>query len=406
MSSKGIVTSSRFRPRPNVLCASLPLAALGGGWPPAEETEGHRSLLLTPPAPVPPALVGSIPAQLLVVGEAATLDGSTYFPDPAGGTLLTPPLRQPPPVVSISQSGSTLTMVGVSAATVTVTAVDPDGLTATRSAAVTVAAGSGFRDDFGSAESLSDWRIVLGDAVISDGHLHVTSAAEGLGLAVQGFGYSLTSWKLRVRMGRAQPGGFASAWWSTGHSRYEWLSFDIGRTANGNNDIPAPEPRAPQTSGGLHGRDGFAGWRRSRSRGPPPVETGTGGSRDRTPRRTGPPQAVGEIQARTVPVDGAANVDVSSYFRDPDGDVLSYTAASSNSGNRWRLGVGQFRRGHRTREGCCDRHRGGARSAGSHPRAPATLERRSPPGVFRFTEGWYNPRRRHSSLGYESPATS
>ena len=25
--------------------------------------------------------------------------------------------------------------------------------------------------------------------------------------------------------------------------------------------------------------------------------------------------------------------------------------------------------------------------------------------VFRFIEGWYNPRRRHSSLGYESPVT-
>ncbi len=24
--------------------------------------------------------------------------------------------------------------------------------------------------------------------------------------------------------------------------------------------------------------------------------------------------------------------------------------------------------------------------------------------VFGFIEGWYNPRRRHSSLGYESPA--
>ena len=25
--------------------------------------------------------------------------------------------------------------------------------------------------------------------------------------------------------------------------------------------------------------------------------------------------------------------------------------------------------------------------------------------VFRFIEGWYNPRRWHSSLGYESPAS-
>ena len=25
--------------------------------------------------------------------------------------------------------------------------------------------------------------------------------------------------------------------------------------------------------------------------------------------------------------------------------------------------------------------------------------------VFRYIEGWYNPKRRHSALGYQSPAT-
>ena len=29
----------------------------------------------------------------------------------------------------------------------------------------------------------------------------------------------------------------------------------------------------------------------------------------------------------------------------------------------------------------------------------------APQAVFRFTEGWYNPHRRHSSLSYESPAS-
>ena len=26
------------------------------------------------------------------------------------------------------------------------------------------------------------------------------------------------------------------------------------------------------------------------------------------------------------------------------------------------------------------------------------------PAIFRYIEGWYNPRRRHSSINYESPA--
>ena len=44
------------------------------------------------------------------------------------------------------------------------------------------------------------------------------------------------------------------------------------------------------------------------------------------------PQAVGAIPAQTVSAGETATVDVSSYFRDPDGDALSYTAASSNAG--------------------------------------------------------------------------
>ena len=44
------------------------------------------------------------------------------------------------------------------------------------------------------------------------------------------------------------------------------------------------------------------------------------------------PEAVGTIPGRTLPVGGTETVDVSPHFRDPDGDVLSYTAVSSNAG--------------------------------------------------------------------------
>ena len=43
------------------------------------------------------------------------------------------------------------------------------------------------------------------------------------------------------------------------------------------------------------------------------------------------PEAVGTIPARTLPVGDTATVDVSSHFRDPDGDALTYAAASSNA---------------------------------------------------------------------------
>ena len=60
---------------------------------------------------------------------------------------------------------------------------------------------------------------------------------------------------------------------------------------------------------------------------------------DGEPDVTGPapvpnrgPEAVGTIPARTLPVGDTATVDVSPHFRDPDGDDLSYTAATSNPG--------------------------------------------------------------------------
>ena len=46
------------------------------------------------------------------------------------------------------------------------------------------------------------------------------------------------------------------------------------------------------------------------------------------PNRT--PGAVGSMEPQTVEVDGAAGIDVSGYFADPDGDDLVYTATSSD----------------------------------------------------------------------------
>ena len=46
------------------------------------------------------------------------------------------------------------------------------------------------------------------------------------------------------------------------------------------------------------------------------------------PNRT--PGAVGSIEPQTVEVDGAAGIDVSGFFTDPDGDDLVYTATSSD----------------------------------------------------------------------------
>ena len=84
--------------------------------------------------------VGTIPNQAIATGQTATLEVSTYFRDPDGGALTYTVASSAAGVVSVSLSGSTLTMVGVAdgTATVTVTARDPDGLTATQDFAVTI----------------------------------------------------------------------------------------------------------------------------------------------------------------------------------------------------------------------------------------------------------------------------
>ncbi len=177
-----------------------------------------------------PVAVGAIPPQTMTAGQTVTVDVSSFFSDPDGDDLTYTAESSNADVVTASIEGSSLTVTAVAAgtATVTVTAADPDGLTATQSADVTVEADSGFRDDFESSENLSDWTVIGGDVVISDGLMRVTNDADGDGLALHEFGHSLTSWTLRVSMGRAQERGLVSVWWFTGHSRYEWLSLDIG----------------------------------------------------------------------------------------------------------------------------------------------------------------------------------
>ena len=75
---------------------------------------------------------GQIPLQTVHVGERESLDLSGYFADPDGDALTFTAESGHPGMVSVSVSGSTLELAGLrqGAATVTVTATDPDGLSA------------------------------------------------------------------------------------------------------------------------------------------------------------------------------------------------------------------------------------------------------------------------------------
>ncbi|MYE34040.1 MAG: hypothetical protein F4X23_04200 [Gemmatimonadales bacterium] len=108
---------------------------------------GEQSFQVTVETPNrAPEPVGTIPSQEVEPGQTATLDVSSYFRDPDGDALTYAAASSAAAILSVSISGSTLTMAGVAEgnATVTVTARDPGGLTAEQSASVAVSSESDF----------------------------------------------------------------------------------------------------------------------------------------------------------------------------------------------------------------------------------------------------------------------
>ena len=176
-----------------------------------------------------PSAVGTIPALMLAPGGTATVDASQYFTDPDGDALTYTATSSDSSVATASVSGSTVTITAVAAgsATITVTARDPDGLTATQQAGVTVTAGAGFRDDFNSSASLADWELVNATAVVNNGVLELTSTSTS-GLAARVLESTITAWTIETRMGSKTTNSVVHVRWVTGHARYTNANFLIG----------------------------------------------------------------------------------------------------------------------------------------------------------------------------------
>ena len=123
-----------MRRKPNVLRVSAVVATVTVA---AACGDGGTA---TGPSNRSPAASGTMPAQTVTVGETATLTVSSYFRDPDGDVLSYGAETSDAAVATVSVSGSTLTVIGVTAGatTVTVTASDPEGLSASQSLEVTV----------------------------------------------------------------------------------------------------------------------------------------------------------------------------------------------------------------------------------------------------------------------------
>ena len=218
----------------------------------------------------------------MIAGESVTVDVSPFFSDPDGGTLTYTAASSDAGVVSVSLTGSNLTATAVAAgtATVTVTATDPDGLTATQTAGVTVEAANQAPEAVGT---IPPQTMTAGDEVTVDVSSffsdpdgdELTYTAESSDVAVVAAGIEGSS--LTVT---AVAAGAATV------------------------TVTAADP------GGL---------------------TATQSAEVTVEAANRAPEAVETIPAQSLTEGDEVVVDVSAFFSDPDGDELTYTAESSDA---------------------------------------------------------------------------
>ena len=185
-----------------------------------------------------PEAVGTIPAQAMTEGDEVVVDVSSFFSDPDEDELTYTAESSDAAAVGVSLEGSSLTVTAVAegSATVTVTAADPDGLTATQSAEVTVEARTGFREDFDSDASLDDWDFYGVAAEVVDGVLHLTGEDAGfVGSLDRVLETPVTEWALGTRMARTAADEFTWFYWVTGHDRFTRFRLLTGTFDNGEN---------------------------------------------------------------------------------------------------------------------------------------------------------------------------
>ena len=271
--------TNRYR---TVVIVSALVAALGGGVSCGGDGTTDPPPPPPPPPPVAPVAVGSIPAQVVTAGQSATVDVLPFFRDPDGGTLTYAAASSAEAVLTVSLTGSNLSIAAVArgTATVTVTATDPDGLTATQSAGVTVEAANQAPEAVGTipaqAMTVGQTATVNVASFFSDpdgdalGYSAATSAPGVVSVAMSGSVLTMVGvadGTATVTVTARDPDGLTAA---------QSVAVTV-QTPN----------RAPEAVGTI------------------------------------PPQSVSPGQSRTV--------DVSSYFRDPDGDVLTYAVTTSNA---------------------------------------------------------------------------
>ena len=225
-------------------------------------------------APGPPAVCGSLPQQTLVVGESATV--TACFDDPAGSTLDYKVWTSDAGVVAVSGSGANVTVTAVSPGDAVVTILaDNNGLKAQQSMSVLVPN----RPPLAIGQ-IEDREVAVGDSSTVD---------------VAAFFSEPDGQKLTYA---------AAADSSLVNASVAETILTVVATAKGTATVTltAMDP------GGLNAVQSFLVL---------------------VPNR--PPFAEGSVPEHTIEVADSAMVDVAPFFRDPDGDALSYSAVASDT---------------------------------------------------------------------------
>ena len=215
----------------------------------------------------------------VAVDSAAEVDASAYFEDPDGDALTYAATSSDLRVAGVAVSGGWVTVTGVAKGTVTirVTATDTEGLSAVRSFRVTVPNRAPV-----AVGELEDMEVAVDSTAEVDASAYFEDP-DGDVLV-----YAATSSDAGVA------GVSVSGRWVT-----------VTGAAKGTVTITVTATDTEALSAELAFRVTVS----NRA-----------------------PMAVGEVEDTEVAVGGAAEVDASDYFEDPDGDALAYSAVSSDAG--------------------------------------------------------------------------
>ena len=261
------------------------LACVAGGvlvaWSAASCGDGGTSP--EPPPNKAPVAAGTIPARTVTEGESQSVDVQSYFSDPDGDTLAYTATSSATGAVTVSASGSTMAITAVSPgeASVTVTATDPGGLSAAQSFVVTVERAN--------------------QAPVTAETLPAQTATEGENQSVD------------VQSYFSDPDGDTLAYTAMS-SATGVVTVSVSGSTMAITAVSPGEASVTVTAtdpGGLNAAQSF-------------VVT--------VKRANQAPVTAGMIPAQTVAAGESQSVDVQSYFSDPDGDTLAYTAMSSATG--------------------------------------------------------------------------